>query len=203
VIGLLCVRALDRLPHLLLTLVVWVDRECHELVKRHAVLGIDVEQLRRDGGKPQPLLHNLYADEERGRDLLLAHALLAQREEAAELIKGMKWRALNVLGERILLRDPLRTHNTRNWRGASKALLLHEELKRAISRPAGRDFEHAGLGAALVQDRADGKALEERAARDVRREFLDPDARLDAADIGLTQHQPIEWMSRDWLSAIF
>jgi hypothetical protein len=105
----------------------------------------------------------------------------------------MKRRALNVLGERILLRDPLRTHNTRDWRGASKPLLLHEELKRAISPPAGRDFEHAALGAAPVQDRADGKALEERAARDVCGELLDRDARFDAADIGLTQHQPIEW----------
>jgi hypothetical protein len=34
--------------------------------------------------------------------------------------------------------------------------------------------------------------LEERAARDVLREFLDRDAHLDAADIGLAQHQLVE-----------
>ena len=38
-------------------------------------------------------------------------------------------------------------------------------------------------------DRPDGETLEKRAARDVFRKLLDRDARLDAADIGLAQHQ--------------
>ena len=42
-VGLLIVGALDRLPNLLLALMVRTDRESHELVERHAVLGVNVE----------------------------------------------------------------------------------------------------------------------------------------------------------------
>jgi hypothetical protein len=70
-------------------LVVRIDRERHELVERHAILSINVEQLRRGSGELEPLLDHVDADKERSRDLFLAHALLAQREEGTELIKGM------------------------------------------------------------------------------------------------------------------
>ena len=46
-VGLLVVGSLQSLEHLLLALVVAGDGEGHELVERHAVLSIDVEQRRR------------------------------------------------------------------------------------------------------------------------------------------------------------
>ena len=45
---LLGVGLAQALEHLLLTLVVAVDGERHQLVEGHAVVGINVEQLRRD-----------------------------------------------------------------------------------------------------------------------------------------------------------
>ena len=192
VVRFLGVGALQGLPHLLLALVVGIDRECHELVERHAILGIDVEQLRRDGGKLEPLLHHLDADEERGRDLLLAHALLAQCKKGAKLVERMKRRALHVLGERILLGEPFGAHDARDRRGASKPLLLHEEFERAITPPAGRNLEHAGFGAIVVENRPDGEALQERATGDVLGKLLNGDARLDTPHVRLAQHQAVE-----------
>jgi hypothetical protein len=167
------VGTLSRLPHLLLALVVRVDRERHELVERHAVFGIDVEQLRRDGGQLEPLLHHLNADEEGGSDLLLAPALLAQIAEGAELVERVERRSLNVLGERILLGETFGPHDTRNQRGAAKPLPLDQELERAIPPAPGWNFEHASLRAVVIEHRSDGEALKQRAARDVLRKLLD------------------------------
>jgi hypothetical protein len=50
---------LDRVPDLFLARVISRDGEGHELVQRHAVLGIDVEQHWRDGGEPQALLDDV------------------------------------------------------------------------------------------------------------------------------------------------
>jgi hypothetical protein len=108
----------------------------------------------------------LNADEERSRHLLLAHALLAQREEGTELVERMKRRPLDVLGERVLLGNPFGAHNAGNRHGAGEPLLLHEEFERAIAPPAGREFEL--------------------------RKLLNRDARLDAADVRLAQHQLVE-----------
>ena len=69
------VGPLGRLPDLLLTRMVNRHGEGHELVQRHAILGIDVEKLFRDGGKAQSLLHHIHADEEGGGDVLLGLAL--------------------------------------------------------------------------------------------------------------------------------
>ena len=101
--GLLVVGVLQGFPSLLLPLMVGIDSETHELVERHAVLGIDVEQLRRDAGEPQPLAYDIDRDEKGGSDLLFGLALLAQGHERAELIERMERRALDVLGERIFL----------------------------------------------------------------------------------------------------
>jgi hypothetical protein len=49
-IGLLVVGARDGVPDLLLTGMVIGDGERHQLLQRHAVLGIDVEELVGDGG---------------------------------------------------------------------------------------------------------------------------------------------------------
>src|SRR4051794_10150688 len=178
--------ALQRFPHLLLTLMVRTHGEGHKLVERHAVLSIDIEQLLRDGGELEPLLHHLDAHEERGCDLLLAHALLTQCEESAKLVEGMERRSLDVLGEGIFLGETFGADNAGDWRGPREALLLHEELQRAIAPPAGRNLEHASLSAISVDDRTHSETLEKRSPRDVLRELVNRDARLDLADIGLT-----------------
>ena len=67
----------EPLEHLLLTLVVAVDGEGHELVERDPVLGIDVEQLGRDRRQAQALLHDGDRHEEGGGDFLLGLALFA------------------------------------------------------------------------------------------------------------------------------
>ena len=92
------------LPDLLLPRMVGIDRERHELVQSHAVLGLDIKQLGRDGSKAQPLAHHRGRDEERRRDLFLGLALLTEREERAELVERMERGTLNVLGEAVL--DP-------------------------------------------------------------------------------------------------
>src|SRR5208282_3190309 len=89
-VGLLVVGVADALPNLFLTGMVAGDRERHELLQRHTVLGIDVEEHRRDGGEAQPLLHHGRRHEEAGGDLLLAQALVAQGLEGAELVEGMQ-----------------------------------------------------------------------------------------------------------------
>ena len=57
---------------------------------RVILLGIEVEQLWRDGSEPQPLLDDGDADEKAARDVLLALALLAQRLKGPELIERMQ-----------------------------------------------------------------------------------------------------------------
>ena len=76
-VGMLVVGSLQALEDLLLALVVAGDGEGHELVERHAVLGIDVEQRRRDRRQLQALLHHVDRDEERGSDLFFGLPLLA------------------------------------------------------------------------------------------------------------------------------
>ena len=194
-IGLLLPGAGDRLPDLLLARMVGRDGEGHELLERHAVLGIDVEQGRRDRRQAEALLHDVHADEERRGDVLLGAPLLAQSEEGAELIERMQRRALDVLGQRIVLAEDVGAgiaDHARNWRGLRQALLLHQQFERPVAPAAGRDLEHAGLGALGVEDRPDVEALEQRASGDVLGQFLDRDAGLHAPDVGLAQHQLIE-----------
>jgi len=104
----------------------------------------------------------------------------------------MERRALDILGERVLLGEPFRPDDARNRRGPRKPLLIDQKLKRTIAPAAGRHFEHAGLAPVAIKDRPHGETLEERAAHNVLCKLFDRDARLDAADIRLAQHQPIE-----------
>ena len=85
-IGLLVVAALHGLPDLFLPGMVVRNREGHQLLQRHAVIGIDFQQLGRHAGELQPLLDDLRRHEEAGGDLLLAHSLFLQRLEGTELI---------------------------------------------------------------------------------------------------------------------
>ena len=79
------------------------DGEGHQLLERHAVLGVNVEQRRRDRRQSQALLHDVHADEERRGDVLLGASLLAQGLEGAELVEGVERRALDVLGQGVVL----------------------------------------------------------------------------------------------------
>ena len=154
-------------PHLLLALVVRVDRECHELLERHAVLGIDVEELLGDRSELEPLLDDGRMHEEAGRNVLLTQTLFAQRLEGAELIEWMEGSALDIFGERILLGDAIGAHDARHQLGLVHALLLHKKLERPVSAAAGGHLKHAGLLALGVKDRPDVEALQKRAAGDV------------------------------------
>jgi len=60
------------------------------LLQRHAVLGMDIEELLGDGGEPQTLLHDGRHDVEARRDLLLAEALVTQGLEGTELVQRGK-----------------------------------------------------------------------------------------------------------------
>ena len=91
--------------------------------------------------------------EERGRDLFLAQALVAQRLEGAELVERVQRRALDVLGEAILLGDAAVAHDARHGRGLGQALLLDQQFQRPEAPAAGRHLEHAGLVALGVEDR--------------------------------------------------
>jgi hypothetical protein len=105
------------------------DSEGHQLLQRHAILGIDVEELFGDRGNPQPLLHYGRWDEEAGSDLLVAGALVAQRLEGAELVEGMQGSALDVFGQRILFRrnrDTGIAHHAGDRRGLGQALLFDQ-----------------------------------------------------------------------------
>jgi hypothetical protein len=108
--------------------VVRIDGEGHQLLQGHAVLGVDLEQLLRHGRQPQPLAHDIDGDEEGGGDLLLGLALLAQGEEGAELVEGMQWSPLHVLGQAVLLGQPVGAHDARDGSGARQPFLLHQQL---------------------------------------------------------------------------
>ena len=191
-IRLLVVGARYGVPDLFLASVVVGDGERHQLLQRHAVLGIDVEELVGDGGQAQALLHHGRGHEEPGGDLLVAKPLVAQRLEGAELVERMERDALDVLGQRILLGDATLAHHAGDRRGLRQALLLDQQFERPEAPAAGRDFEHAGLLAFGVENRPDAEALQERASGDVLGQFLDRDAGLHAPDVRLAEHQLIE-----------
>ncbi len=128
VIRLLLPTVPDRIPDLFLPHLILGDSEGHQLFQRHAILGIDLQQCGRDRRQAQALLHHLGIDEEGGGDLLLAHALVAQGLEGAELIERMQWCPFDILGERYFVDQHvtgLRDH-AGHRRGLVQALLLHQ-----------------------------------------------------------------------------
>src|SRR3546814_14431280 len=80
---LLVVGAGELLPHLLLAVMVIGDGEGHELLKRHVILGVEVEELRRNRSELQALLHDTGAAEDARGALLLAHAGVAKGLEGS------------------------------------------------------------------------------------------------------------------------
>ena len=114
-VRLVVARLVDALPDLFLSSMLGGDGERHQLLERHAVVGIDVEQSRGDGREPEPLLHHVDGDEEDGRDIFLGTTLLAQGLKCPKLIEGMKRDAMHVFGERVFFRGDL----------ASASLTMH------------------------------------------------------------------------------
>ena len=92
------------------------------------------------------------------------------------MIDGREWCPLHVLGQAVLLGDAAGAHDARDRCGAREALLLHQQLQRPVAPAAGRHLVHAGLGAAVVQHRPDGEALQQPAPGDVLGQLLDPHA---------------------------
>ena len=86
VIRLLVVRALDRVPHLLLASMMIRHGEGGELLQRHAVFGVDLQELFGDGGETKALFHDRRRYEEPRSDFLLAETFFPQGVEGAELI---------------------------------------------------------------------------------------------------------------------
>ena len=90
VIGFLVIAAPHGLPGLLLPGMVVGNREGHQLLQRHLVIGIDFQQPGRNAGELQPLLDDPRRHEEAGGDLFLAEALLLERPEGAELVQRVE-----------------------------------------------------------------------------------------------------------------
>ena len=107
----------------------------------------------------------------------------------------MQRRALDVLGQRVVLGEDVGrgiADHAGNRRGLRQALLLHQQFERPVAAAAGRDLEHAGLGALGVEHRPDVEALKQRAPGDVLGQLLDRDAGLHAPDVRLAEHQLVE-----------
>ena len=100
-IGLVISGSADVLPDLLLPDVVGRNREGHELLEGHAVFGINIVQLWRNGRQPQSLLHGGRRHKMPGRDIFLGHADGTQGLEGSELIERMKPYPLVILCERV------------------------------------------------------------------------------------------------------
>ena len=79
------------------------DREGHQLLQRHPILGINLEKGRGDRCEFQALFHHLRCDEGGRGDLLIALALLTQRCKGTELVQRMQGNALHVLCQRVIL----------------------------------------------------------------------------------------------------
>jgi hypothetical protein len=194
-IGLLRPAVAERVPDLFLAGMVGGDGESHQLLERHAVVGIGFEQRRRYRREPQPLLDDVDGHEEGGRDLLLGLALLAKGLEGAKLVERMERGALAVFGERIVLGEDAGrgiAHHAGHGRGLSEALLLDQPFERPVAPAAGRDLEHASFLAFGVEHGADIEALKQAAPGDVLGQFLDRDAGLHTPDVRLAQHQLVE-----------
>jgi hypothetical protein len=194
-IGLAAVGSLDGFPDLHLPRMVMRHREGHELVKRDAVLGIDVEQRRGNRGEPQALTDHSRGDEEAGGDILLADAAPDQRLEGLELIERMECFAVDVLGEAVFLgRDRGgRVADVAGDRcGLRETLGLDQQFERPEPATAGRDLEDAGFHTVAVEHRADVEVLKKTAMTDILGQFGDRDAGLGLADVGLTQDELVE-----------
>src|SRR3546814_18730343 len=129
------------------------DGEGHELLERHLVAGIDVEELRRHRCELEALLDDAGADEEARGDLLLAQAGVPKGLEGPELVERMEGDALNVLGQAVFLGRPTFANDAGDGLGLGHTLLLYPQLQRPDATAAGRHPEYAGRAAPGVPHR--------------------------------------------------
>ena len=184
----------QHLPDLLLPLVILADREGHQLIEGHAVIGIDFMQPGRDRGELEPLAHDSGRHHEMRGDVLEPQALIAQHLHGAKLVERMQLFAVGVFRERIFLCGNVAAlaHHARDGLGLRHALLLDQQFERAEAAPAGGNLEPAGFLPGVVELGADIEALEQGAPGDVLGQRLDRNAGLDPSDIGLAQDQLVE-----------
>ena len=193
VVGLLVVAPSQALPHLLLTGMVVCDRETHELLKAHRVLGVEVEQLRADRDELEALAHDSRRDEEPCCNLLVSQPVFVpERLEGPELIERVQGFPHRVLGQAVLLGDAVRLHEAGHGGSLGQPLLLDQELERLKAPPAGRHLERARLLTLSVPHGPHAQGLQQAAPGNVLGQFLDAHAGLDAAHVGLAQHQLVQ-----------
>jgi len=155
VICFVVARFVDIFPHLFLSGMIGSDGEGHQLLERHAVVGIDVEQLRGDGREPEPLFHHIDREEEDSCDVFLRTTLFAQRLECTKLVEGMKRDSMHVFCKGIFFCGNPATdfaNNAGDRRSLRKALLLHQEFEGAITAAPGGHLEHAGFLSVGIDD---------------------------------------------------
>lgn len=163
-IGLLFPGRPDRLPDLNLALVIRIDREGHQLLQRHVVLGIELEQGSGHESEFQALLDHLRCDEKRGCDLFNALTLHSRCHEGAELIERMQGGALHVVSERVVFSEDRGAgipHNAGNGRRLGQAFLLHQEWQGLEAPTASGDFELTGLGTNIRWNGPEAQALQQ------------------------------------------
>jgi hypothetical protein len=76
---------------------------------------------------------------------------------------GARW----ILGKTVFLGEPFRSHHARDRGVAGEPFLLDQQFERPEAAAAGRNLEHPGLSALIVEDRPDDEALQQCAAGDV------------------------------------
>jgi len=83
-------RLADLLPDLLLPKLVRGNGKGHQLIERHPILAIGLEQPGRDRNEPEALAHGCHRYEEARGNVLIGQALFGQRAERPELVERMQ-----------------------------------------------------------------------------------------------------------------
>ncbi|MFZ3181126.1 MAG: hypothetical protein WA156_13170, partial [Methylocystis silviterrae] len=177
-VGLLDVRTVESLPNFLLPRMVVGDAYGHELLEAQFFGDVKVEQLLARRCEFQSLSHHRRANEKPRGDLINRDALILQILERPKLIERMQRLPHCVLGERILLLDPVGFHDARNGRVFREALLLDERFKRRETSPARADRELPCFGAPVVQHGPHAQRLQQSTPYDILGQILDTHPRL-------------------------
>lgn len=107
-------------------------------------------------------------------------------------VRSTKLRALPQAGGEEGLRSLGVADDTWDRRSLGEALRLHEKLERAIAAAAGRNIEHARLGALGIEKGPDMEALDQAATGDRGRQVMGRDAVLPCPDVGLGKDELVE-----------
>ena len=178
----------EHFPHLLLALMIFGHGERHQLVQRHAVLGVNVVEFGRDRRQFETLADDSGRGHEMRGDVFGGATLVDHGLHGPELVERMQLFPVRVFGIAVFFRRDVivrRLDDAGNRRGARQALLFHQMLKGTVASATGRNFEDAGLLTFGIKYRAHVEALKQRPARDILGKLGDRHAGLHAADIGL------------------